>query len=78
MWFNKPEERESRTHEASRVSLVSPDFSIDLDMPLHEDGDDLTVCQSVLQLVPDDQDEREALPRLVRSRRGLGSLRETV
>ena len=66
------------THEASRVSLVSPDLSIDLDMPLHEDGDDFTVCQSVLQLVPDDQDERKAFSRLVGSGRGLGSLQETV
>ena len=45
-------------------------------MPLHKDGDDFTVRQSVLQLVPYDQDERKTLPRLVRSRRRLGSLKE--
>ena len=65
-------------HETSRVGLISPDFAVNLNMPLHQDGDDFTVCQSVLQLVPDDQDERKAFSRLVGSRRGLGSLQETV
>lgn len=75
----KLEERERDiTHETSRVSFVSPDFTIDLDMPLHQDGDDFTVCQSILQPVPDDQDKRKALPRFVRSRRRLGGLQETA
>ena len=74
--YIKPKKRHKRTHETSRVCLVSPDFTINLDMPLHKDGDDFTVRQSVLQLVPYDQDERKTLPRLVRSRRRLGSLKE--
>jgi len=60
-------------HETSRVSLVSPDFAINLDMPLHQDRDNFTVSQSILQPVPDDQDKRKTLPRLVRSRRWFGS-----
>ena len=61
-------------HETSRVGLVSPDFAINLDMPLHQDGDDFTVGESVLQPVPDDKNEGKALPRLVGSRRWLGGL----
>ena len=61
-------------HETSRVGLVSPDFPIDLDMPLHQDGDHFTVSESVLQLVPDDKNEGKTLPRLMWSGRWLGGL----
>jgi hypothetical protein len=45
-------------------------------MALHQDRNDLTVRQCRLEPVPDDEDQRQALPGLVRSRRWLGSLQE--
>nr|ACR34531.1 unknown [Zea mays] len=43
-------------------------------MALHQDRNDLTVRQCILEHVPDDEDQRHALPGLVRSRRWLQSL----
>ena len=65
------------THETSRVGLISPDFAVNLNMPLHQDGDDFTVGKSILQPVPDDKNKRKALSRLVWSRRWLGGLCRT-
>ena len=62
------------THEPSRVGLVSPDLAINQDMALHQDRNNLTVCQSILEPVPDDKDEGKALPGLVRTRRWFGGL----
>lgn len=62
------------THETSWVGLVSPDLAINQDMALHEDRNNLTVCQSILEPVPDNEDQRQALPGLVRTRRWLGGL----
>jgi len=39
---------------------------------LHQDRNNLTVCQSILEPVPDDKDEGKALPGLVRTRRWFG------
>jgi len=58
-------------HETSRVSLVSPNFAINKNMPLHQNSNDFTVCQSILQPVTDDKDQGQTLPRLVWSRRRL-------
>jgi hypothetical protein len=43
---------------------------------LHQDRNDLTVRQCILEPVPDDEDQRQALLGLVRSRRWLGSLQK--
>jgi len=43
-------------------------------MALHQDRNNLTVCQSILEPVPDDKDEGKALPGLVRTRRWFGGL----
>jgi hypothetical protein len=56
------------THEPSRVGLVSADLAINLDVALHQDGLHLTVGKSILQPVPEDEDQRQALPGLVWSR----------
>jgi hypothetical protein len=66
--------KDQHTHEPSRVGLVSPDLAINQDMALHQDRNNLTVSQSILEPVPDDEDQGKALPGLVRTRRWLGSL----
>jgi hypothetical protein len=45
-------------------------------MVLHQDRNDLTVRQCILEHVPDDEDQRQALPGLGRSRRWLESLQK--
>jgi hypothetical protein len=62
------------THEPSWVGLVSPDLAINQHLALHQDRNDLTVCQGILEPVPDDEDKWEALPGLVGTRGWLGSL----
>jgi len=57
-----------RTHETRGVCLVCPDFAINKNMSLHQNSNDLTVCQSILQPVSQDEYEGKALPRLVGSR----------
>jgi hypothetical protein len=64
------------THETSRVGLVSADLAINLDVALHEDGLHFTVGKSILQSVPEDEDQGKALPGLVRTRRWLGGLKQ--
>jgi hypothetical protein len=56
------------THETGRVCLVRADLAINLDVALHQDGLHLTVGKSIFQPVPEYQDQREALPGLVRTR----------
>ena len=63
------------THETSWVGLVSSDLSINHDMALHKDRLHLTVGKSILQSVPEDEDQRQALPGLVGTRRWLGGLK---
>mmetsp|Transcript_6690 Transcript_6690/g.23044 ORF Transcript_6690/g.23044 Transcript_6690/m.23044 type:complete len:201 (-) Transcript_6690:35-637(-) len=59
-------------HEPSWVANVRADLAVDLDVPLHEDGLGLAAGQSVLQAVTQNEDEWQALPGLVWTRRGLG------
>jgi hypothetical protein len=70
----KYKERSMHTHEPSWVGLVSPDLAINQHMALHQDRNDLTVRQGILEPVPDDEDKGEALPRLVGTRGWLGCL----
>lgn len=53
------------THEASGVGDISADLAIDLDEPLHADLLDLISGQSVLEAVPQEDDEGQALPQFV-------------
>lgn len=43
-------------HEAGGVSLVGADLAIDLDQALHEDGAGLTVVESILEAVSEEDD----------------------
>lgn len=61
-------------HEAGGVGLVGADLAIDLDQALHEDGAGLTVVESILEAVSEEDDQRHAVTELVRTGRGLGSV----
>lgn len=67
-------------HESSRVSLVGPDLSVNLDGPLGQNGGDLTTGQSVLETVSEEDGQRKGLPKLVRTggRSGSVSSRQLV
>lgn len=53
------------THEPSRVGDVGADLAVDLDEPLHADLLHLISGQGVLEAVPQEDDEGQALPQLV-------------
>lgn len=62
------------THEASGVGDVGADLAVDLDEPLHANLFDLVSGQGVLQTVPEEDDEGQALPQLVGTSGGTRSL----
>lgn len=66
--------RSVHTHEAWRVGLVSPNLPINQNMSLHQNGNDLTVCEGILQPVPQNKDQWQALPGFVGARWWLRSL----
>lgn len=59
---NKQIRQSVHTHEASRVGLISPNLRINQNMSLHQNGNDLTVCECILQPVPEDENQGQALP----------------
>lgn len=64
------------THESSRVGDVGADLAVDLDEPLHADLLHLIPSQGVLEAVPQEDDEGQALPQLVGTGGRTRSLRE--
>ncbi len=64
----------SQTLETSREGRISPDLSVNLDVPLHQNESDLTLGKGILEAVSDENDEWEALPELVGTRRRSGGL----
>lgn len=62
------------THEACGVGDVGADLAVNLDESLHADFLDLISSQSVLQPVPQEDDEGEALPQFVGASGGPRSL----
>lgn len=62
------------THESSGVSDVGADLAVDLDEPLHADLLDLIPSQGILEAVPQEDDEGQALPQLVGTGGGTRSL----
>ena len=60
-------------HETSGEVGVSADLAVNLDELLHDDLDDLTAVQGVLQAVAKDDDDGEALAQLVGAGGGAGS-----
>lgn len=53
------------THESSRVGDIGADLAINLDEPLHADLLHFIPSQGVLEAVPQEDDEGQALPQLV-------------
>lgn len=64
------------THESSGVGDVGADLAIDLDESLHADLLHLIPSQGVLEAVPQENDEGQALPQLVGTGGRTGSLEE--
>jgi len=61
-------------HETGREIGISANLSINLDETLHDDAVDLTLIQSILQTVTDEDNQGQAFTELVGTRRGAGSL----
>jgi len=59
-------------HESSGVGGVGADLAVNLDQTLHHDGLDLATVQGVLETVTDEDNQRKAVPELVRTGGGLG------
>lgn len=62
------------THESSWIVGICSNFAIDLDQPLFNDTFDLVSSESILETVPKEHNERDALSLLVWSRRRLWRL----
>lgn len=62
------------THESSGVGDIGADLAIDLDESLHADLLHLIPSQGVLEAVPQENDEGQALPQLVGTSGRTGSL----
>jgi len=59
-------------HESKWICLVSPDLAINHNLTLHQDWNNFTIGQSILQPVREDKDQRQALPGFVGTRWRLG------
>jgi hypothetical protein len=62
------------THEASGVGEVSADLAVNKDLTLTEDPLRLGIREGVLEAVADEDDQREALTKLVGTSGWAGSL----
>ena len=60
------------THEAGRIVRVGTDFTVDLDEPLHDDFGHISVVQSVLETVSEENNEGKRFPKFVRACAGSG------
>ena len=66
--------RAIHTHEASGEVGVSADLAVDQDLALDDDQASLTTGQRVVETVAQQDDQGQALTRLVRASRRLGRL----
>jgi len=74
---NHCKDRIAHTHETRWVSFICPDLAINKDMSLHQNSKHFTACESILQPVTQNKNQRQAFPRLVGSRWWLGCLHNT-
>ena len=72
--YDNLEKQSSRTHEASRVSIIGPDLPVDFDQSLLDDSSDFSPVQSVLEPVTEKDDEGKTFTKLVRTGRWSGRL----
>lgn len=61
-------------HEAGGVGHVGADLAVDLDEALHEDGAGLAEVEGVLEAVAEEDNQRQAVAKLVRTGRWAGSV----
>jgi len=61
-------------HESRRVSVVGADSAVDFDEPLGQDLLHFRVRQSVLETIPQEERQRQALAQLVGTGRRTGSV----
>jgi hypothetical protein len=61
-------------HQSRGEGGVGADLAVNLDEALHEDGIDLAGVESVLQTVAEEDDQRQRVAELVRTRGSLGSI----
>ena len=66
------------THESSGVGDIGADLAVDLDEPLHADLLHLIPSQGVLEAIPQEDDEGQALPQLVGTGGRTRSLRKNM
>ncbi|KAF7845280.1 putative argonaute 12 [Senna tora] len=52
----------AHTHETDRIRLVCPNLAINKNMALHQDGNNFSICEGILQSVSQYKDQRKALP----------------
>lgn len=64
-------------HKAGGVVDISANLAINLDVTLHNNGVSLTLVQSILQTVADENNKGQALTELVGSRRRTRGLQKT-
>lgn len=55
------------THESGRESGVGPDFAVHFNGSEHNDLCHLVVCEGILQPVPQNDDQRQRFPQLMRT-----------
>lgn len=63
-----------RTLESSRVGLISPDLSIDLDQALLDNSSDFPAGERIFQPVTEEDGKGETFPEFVGTGGGTGGL----
>lgn len=66
------------THKSSRIGDIGADLAVNLDEPLHADFLHLIPSQGILEAVPQENNEGQALPQFVRTGGRTRSLTETT
>lgn len=61
-------------HEAGRIGKVSANLAVYFDKALHEDRLGLAIVERILEAIPDEHNQGQAVAELVRTSRGLGGV----
>lgn len=66
--------RRVNTHEARRIGDVGANFAVNLNELLHYDVGNFSASEGVFETIAEQNDEGQALPKLVGTSRRTGSL----